>query len=92
MTTKFDPFLEMTDSQITDMLNCDPKTSGDEWTWAKHPTIGWVAKASRQHHRHYEMPEVGDIITITRKDGTQSDHSIFQLINNSPGYVTATVY
>ena len=91
MTTKFDPFLEMTDSQIMQMLDRDPEPSDDEWTWTKHPTIGWIAKTPRTHRRHYEQPEVGDIITISRKDGTQSEHAIFQILNSSPGYATALV-
>ena len=52
-----------------------------QWTWRKHPDLGWLAHGDSHVWDPDQLPTPGDVITITRKDGKQSQHQVTNIYN-----------
>lgn len=63
------------------------------WHWAKHPDLGWVASADIPHWDTENRPQVGDVITVVRRNGQASQQRVVEYIRygNYPQVVVEPV-
>ena len=72
------PNLTKEGQKATDRMDATVKkrNSAPRWKWYKHANLGWVAATEADQIPAADEPKAGDVITVMRKHGSASRHTI----------------